>query len=311
MPRQQYSERSGAAAQLERPMLIWRRGDRKAGEYVLWPERPVTVGRDATNTIHIDSPYISKNHAVLAFRNGDWTLEDLNSANGTRVNGNPIRVHFGLRPGDQIEIGDDVLQFVDAAKEEAAKAAKGPGKWLRLGLAATAMSVVLVAILVPLIRSTSPPVTAGPAKPAAGPDPVPLPPGARVRIVDTALINQTLDRARRTGLSEADVLFDEGQLNLESGRYRDATQLFTAAQARRPNDAGISGRLSDAQRALEQSIAEAIAEAGQAGSELRYDTTRLALERVLAMTYPGDPRNVQAVDSLRKLEDARRKSGAR
>lgn len=311
MTRQQYSEREHSEPP-KRPMLIWQRQGRKLGEYVLLPDRPLTVGRDASSSVQIDSPYISKNHAVLAFRNGDWVLEDLNSANGTRVNGNPIRIHFGLKPGDEIQIGDDVLQFVDAKSQtERPRAAAGSSKLLRLGLVAVVTGGVLLAVLIFLTRSSAP---SSPAEVAAqkggGGGPAPAPSGP-VRLVDTTLINQTLARARRTGVGEADILFDEGLLNLQSGRYRDAAQLFVAAQARRPNDPGIKSRLSDAQRALDQALAEALAEADLAGQQLRYEDARLAWERILAMTYPGDPRNGQASENLRKLEEERRKRGGR
>jgi tetratricopeptide (TPR) repeat protein len=311
MTRQQYSER-GHSEPPKRPMVIWQRQGRKLGEYLLVQDKPLTVGRDASSTIQIDSPYISKNHAVLAFRNGEWALEDLNSANGTRVNGNPIRIHFGLQPGDEIQVGDDVLQFVDAvARAEGAHAAAGPNKLLRLGLVAVVTGGALLAVLVLLTRSSAPSSPGSdPARKDGGGGVVPAPSGP-VRLVDTALINQTLARAKRTGVGEADLLFDEGLLNLQSGRYRDAAQLFVAAQARRPNDPGIKSRLSDAQRALDQAIAEALAEADLAGRQLRFEDARLAWERILAMTYPGDPRNAQASENLRKLEDERRKRGGR
>jgi hypothetical protein len=51
---------------------------------------------------------VSRRHAQLRFRDGRWILQDLESTNGTRVNG--FRVgRCELRPGDRVAIGDEHL----------------------------------------------------------------------------------------------------------------------------------------------------------------------------------------------------------
>ncbi len=50
-------------------------------------EEVITIGRVAENTIHIDDASVSSHHAQITTRNGTFEVEDLDSTNGTRVNG--------------------------------------------------------------------------------------------------------------------------------------------------------------------------------------------------------------------------------
>jgi pSer/pThr/pTyr-binding forkhead associated (FHA) protein len=70
-----------------------------------------TIGRKAQNDIQIDNLAISGEHAVLAMVGNDAFLEDLNSTNGTFVNGNPVTRHT-LRNGDVIALGKYNLQYL-------------------------------------------------------------------------------------------------------------------------------------------------------------------------------------------------------
>jgi signal transduction histidine kinase len=69
---------------------------------------PAVIGRGAVD-IALNANDVSRAHARL-FRNGEvlW-LEDLESANGTFVNGTPIRGRSLLRPGDRIQVGSTIL----------------------------------------------------------------------------------------------------------------------------------------------------------------------------------------------------------
>ncbi|MFN8637871.1 MAG: FHA domain-containing protein [Dehalococcoidia bacterium] len=49
------------------------------------------IGRDPSSTIAIPDPYVSRQHARLDFRDGEWWIEDLRSANGTLVEGRGAR----------------------------------------------------------------------------------------------------------------------------------------------------------------------------------------------------------------------------
>ncbi len=71
----------------------------------------LTIGRKPQNDIQIDNLAISGEHAVVVTILADSFLEDLNSTNGTLVNGQPIKKHF-LRNNDIIELGKYKLKYM-------------------------------------------------------------------------------------------------------------------------------------------------------------------------------------------------------
>ena len=78
-----------------------------------------SIGRLDTCTIRILDGLISKEHAEIVHANGKWSLRDLNSSNGTIVNGH--RVHaVDLAEGDEIVVGNARLRFTYAAAQRAA-----------------------------------------------------------------------------------------------------------------------------------------------------------------------------------------------
>lgn len=78
--------------------------------FVLQPV--TTVGRHPDNSMPINEPFVSVEHAELAYDNGRWWLRDLGSTNGTFLNGHPVTVATGIRPGDIVQFGRIKLQFV-------------------------------------------------------------------------------------------------------------------------------------------------------------------------------------------------------
>lgn len=89
-------------------------------EIALNKER-MTIGRRASNDIQIDNLAISGEHAAIVTILNDSFLEDLNSTNGTLVNGQPIKKHF-LKNGDVVELGKYKLKYIteQAPSNEAA-----------------------------------------------------------------------------------------------------------------------------------------------------------------------------------------------
>jgi len=76
----------------------------------------MTIGRRPNNDIQIDNLAISGEHAAVLTILDDSFLEDLNSTNGTLVNGQPVKKHF-LKNGDVVELGKYKLKYiVEAAR---------------------------------------------------------------------------------------------------------------------------------------------------------------------------------------------------
>lgn len=71
-----------------------------------YPLLPLTtIGRSLTNTVVLDEPVASSEHASITLKNGQWWLEDRNSRNGTLLNGDPVRAPVIITEGDIISIG--------------------------------------------------------------------------------------------------------------------------------------------------------------------------------------------------------------
>ena len=72
----------------------------------------LTIGRKPHNDIQIDNLAISGEHAAIVTILNDSFLEDLNSTNGTLVNGQPIKKHF-LKNNDVVELGKYKLKYIN------------------------------------------------------------------------------------------------------------------------------------------------------------------------------------------------------
>jgi len=71
---------------------------------------PVTIGREEGNLLRLNDERVSRFHAKIQVDNDDVILTDLDSTNGTRINGNPVQIRR-LRAGDQLGIGRSILVF--------------------------------------------------------------------------------------------------------------------------------------------------------------------------------------------------------
>ena len=85
-------------------------------EYNMTKER-YTIGRLPDNDVRIDNPAVSGHHSLIINILNDSFLEDLNSTNGTYVNGKLIKKH-ALQTGDVITIGHHQLRFSDQEARE-------------------------------------------------------------------------------------------------------------------------------------------------------------------------------------------------
>ena len=75
------------------------------GSYHSRPAKEIAIGRDPQSDIHLASPVISRHHAIIRPSSGDWLLQDLNSTNGTYLNGRHITGPAHLQRDDIIQIG--------------------------------------------------------------------------------------------------------------------------------------------------------------------------------------------------------------
>jgi pSer/pThr/pTyr-binding forkhead associated (FHA) protein len=71
---------------------------------------PVTIGREEDNSIQLNDERVSRFHVKIQEDGGRIILTDLDSTNGTRINGHPVQVRV-LRHGDQMSIGRSLLLF--------------------------------------------------------------------------------------------------------------------------------------------------------------------------------------------------------
>lgn len=82
---------------------------------------PVTIGREEGNILRLNDERVSRFHAKVQLDNGDFILTDLESTNGTRVNGMAVQIRR-LRAGDKVSIGRSILLF-GSEEEIAARSA--------------------------------------------------------------------------------------------------------------------------------------------------------------------------------------------
>lgn len=106
------------------PKLVLKFEDRTLREIAVG-EQPVQLGRSPDNTVVIDNPAVSGQHARLARQGDRYVLEDLQSTNGTFVNNQRIRQHT-LQDGDVIKVGKHTLVFQLAEAGEPAGAVAAP-----------------------------------------------------------------------------------------------------------------------------------------------------------------------------------------
>jgi len=96
--------------------LILSMNGQNMAEYNMSKER-YTIGRLPDNDVRIDNPTVSGHHSLIINILNDSFLEDLNSTNGTYVNGKLIKKH-ALQHGDVVTVGKHQLRYIDAVNDE-------------------------------------------------------------------------------------------------------------------------------------------------------------------------------------------------
>ena len=99
--------------------LVIRAGGGRVGEsFPLTAER-MTIGRRPDSDIFLDDVTVSRDHALLVRRAGDYYLDDLGSLNGTYVNRHRIESHR-LEDGDELQVGKFKLSYSRAENDHRA-----------------------------------------------------------------------------------------------------------------------------------------------------------------------------------------------
>ncbi len=81
-------------------------------------ELPFIIGRSVRNNFQLRNPDVSRRHVMIHDDNGKLVVEDLNSANGTMLNGTRIKAGH-MRPGDLLSLGSTLFIFRDAPDDPA------------------------------------------------------------------------------------------------------------------------------------------------------------------------------------------------
>jgi pSer/pThr/pTyr-binding forkhead associated (FHA) protein len=82
-----------------------------------------TVGRVEDNAFQIPEPSVSSHHCEIIRRGSDVVIKDLNSTNGTFINGQQVTGEAVLKPGQILRLGQIELRLEDGAPASAAASA--------------------------------------------------------------------------------------------------------------------------------------------------------------------------------------------
>ena len=91
--------------------LVIRAGGGRVGESFPLDGDRITIGRRPDCAVFLDDVTVSRDHALLVRRGGDWHLDDLGSLNGTYVNRHRIESHR-LEDGDELQVGKFKLTYI-------------------------------------------------------------------------------------------------------------------------------------------------------------------------------------------------------
>ncbi|MHC4870601.1 MAG: protein kinase domain-containing protein [Planctomycetota bacterium] len=124
-------------------------GDDAGKEFELSTEK-VVLGRRSTNAVVIDHPKASRDHAEVCFDGEKYILKDLDSSNGTYLNGFKITEEQSLEAGDEIRVGGTVLRLF--IEQKPLSDIKIPGYTIKDIIAQGGMGAVYRAVQVSMDR---------------------------------------------------------------------------------------------------------------------------------------------------------------
>ena len=92
-------------------------GKYQGGEFPIYPDKPIVVGRSSDLDMVLVEDMVSRKHAKIAYAGDQITIEDLGSTNGTFVNGEKVK-KARLKEGDRVLIGTSILKVVAADQSQ-------------------------------------------------------------------------------------------------------------------------------------------------------------------------------------------------
>lgn len=304
--------------------LTW---ERKDGQRMVFHLQGLetAIGRELGNPIRIESGYVSKRHAVVRLGQQGYTLADLNSSNGTFINGQRTMLAV-LKDGDRIELGSEVLVFSTGAAATRpaapAPAKKSPVKLVIVGGGAV---IVLLLIVLILMGGSAPPAEE-PATPAAGTtaappdfggpppaaavdapggfppaatDPTGVPPAMAAPPVGPA----TLPGGEPLPSNDPAALYEMALAHVKGKRYVEARRLLVGAQSLDPGNASVQQRLREVDATVQVLADQHLAAGQRAFQYLRYDDAIFEWEQVMSMVDAADTRYQQAAAGIRRARE--------
>jgi hypothetical protein len=94
--------------------------------YIALDKDRLTVGRSSDNDLVVADSAVSRHHAILERFGDTWFVRDLNSSNGTDVNGDRVIGERALRNGDELLVGRSRLVFHDRASDDPSTSKRDP-----------------------------------------------------------------------------------------------------------------------------------------------------------------------------------------
>ncbi|MCX6552474.1 MAG: FHA domain-containing protein [Acidobacteria bacterium] len=298
--------------------LTWERRDGQRMVFHL-QGLETTIGRDLGNPIRIESGYVSKRHAVIRLGQQGYTIADLNSSNGTFINGQRTALAV-LKDGDRIELGSEALTFSNpvAGTQPGAPAAekKSPMKFVIIG--GGAAMVLLLGVLILGGGSSAPPESsqrpaAAPAAESPGPSDVPAyppvgtdagtaPPAAAPlpSYPDTAGVPAG---AQPLPSNDPAALYEIAISHVKGKRYVEARTLLQAAVRLDPGNTSAQQRLREVEATIQVLADQHMAAGQRAFTYLRYDDAIFEWEQVTSMIEATDPRYQQAAAGIRRAQE--------
>ncbi len=287
--------------------LVLQRPDGEELVYALDPGRSITLGRDAANTIVLESQFVSKRHALVSWSPRGVRIEDQDSANGLTVNG--LTVHAAqLSAGDVIQIGDQRLVYEvegQAAAPPPSAGGTAPGgdrKGLKLILAGTLTMLVMlggltalyVLLLAPAVEQATPTGQSGREDPS-------LPADTVITPFDSPQAEAIEKQALAARDQPVDWLYDEGQLAYKNGRLLDAYRLLHGALLRDGTHESSRRLLLRVMGARDLRLRSLQAAATRADEEQKFDAAAQQWEAVQALTLDNEPLHARARGEAARL----------